>query len=942
MTKATGWDFVELMRTVELKYSEEEVTRKAWDGEKPDILTALIAIAKALQPAPSGSEEPTPTRFSLKKCIGVGGTGVVILAEDSRFNNRRCAIKFPRPSSENIEVIAELVAKEISLLATLRHPGIVRVLDFGILKNVGKYTKLPFYVMEFVEGIPSQKYFRASSRPTKDLLRAVSQLAETLGYLHTAAKEATGTDGRPGVVYFDLKPDNVMITDSGVPILIDFGSCKTIGEETRKTFLAGTEGYLDPDIEKELQPSQSGDKNRRRGPIPGSLITRDRDFWPFAKTILSWMGYDQESGLPILTSKPSSETPSPDEETPPPTPYALLANMTSYDRKYLLLLIARLMAWRKVPPWLLDRIQLPKDMLTEIKIQTMAQVCNALARLDGSYNPLDRIPELNDSHAQTLQAGPGLDLPFTPALKELYEHPLFRRLSHITQLGMISTVYPTAKHARREHSLGTYGNVGLYVRALYGDPTSPLFRQIVTEEDVRAVLLLALVHDLGQYPFAHDLEDVDQALFSHVDLTSVLLGLPAVETPTFKLPPEVPSMEPVLACWATSRERLAQILHAKVDDLGSTAFDKLLRSLISGPLDCDKLDYLQRDSRNCDVVYPRGIDVDMLLRCLTVTYFSKLEDRPGSNLLALAVHDKGLMAGESVHFARRAMFRNVYWHHAARGQVAKLRRAVLALLYKKSPQTIGKTQSEFLEFVVSLPESLAKGLKSAPSPGSAQIATSAGKSPTSRAVPELQLTDSAVVHWIRTQLDKEGKPGEADLLRRIRDRKEWFKRLWVMHHDDGPALHAEICDHWAKCDRDKLYRSLLDFENRVYQAFSKKTTSHLSKMTLNAAKGWMKSAVENKMPWLLVDVPTMRSGSDIGLYFIPEMQRRAQRKDDRVCVPARRSTFWEMTAKNLHLSIGKLRVFAHPDITESLEDAFPEPFEGFKWLLAALQSTQSG
>src|SRR5256885_1608233 len=110
MANQVGWDYLTLLKSIEEKYSEDEITRKAWSGEKEDILAALRAIYKALHPTPADSSGPTPTRFLAKKCIGVGGTGVVLLAEDDRFQNRRCAIKFPRPTPENIEVIAELVA----------------------------------------------------------------------------------------------------------------------------------------------------------------------------------------------------------------------------------------------------------------------------------------------------------------------------------------------------------------------------------------------------------------------------------------------------------------------------------------------------------------------------------------------------------------------------------------------------------------------------------------------------------------------------------------------------------------------------------------------------------------------------------------------------------------------------------------------------------------
>ena len=51
--------------------------------------------------------------------------------------------------------------------------------------------------------------------------------------------------------------------------------------------------------------------------------------------------------------------------------------------------------------------------------------------------------------------------------------------------------------------------------ALWHDPINPIFRQIMNERDLITCLLAALLHDLGQYPLAHDLEDADHDFFDH-------------------------------------------------------------------------------------------------------------------------------------------------------------------------------------------------------------------------------------------------------------------------------------------------------------------------------------------------------------------------------------------------------------------------------------------
>ena len=84
-------------------------------------------------------------------------------------------------------------------------------------------------------------------------------------------------------------------------------------------------------------------------------------------------------------------------------------------------------------------------------------------------------------------------------------------------------MYPTVNHTRFDHSIGTYSIACSYIISLYNDPNNPLFRQLVNEEDIEAVLLAALLHDLGQYPCAHDIEEVDLGIFSHVEFTKELL-----------------------------------------------------------------------------------------------------------------------------------------------------------------------------------------------------------------------------------------------------------------------------------------------------------------------------------------------------------------------------------------------------------------------------------
>src|SRR3954454_7799392 len=89
--------------------------------------------------------------------------------------------------------------------------------------------------------------------------------------------------------------------------------------------------------------------------------------------------------------------------------------------------------------------------------------------------------------------------------------PAFLRLERIQQLGFVSRVWPGAKHARYEHSLGV---LHLARRALAHLRMSSAADRI-TDEDARTIAAAALLHDIGHYPFSHAIEELGSPILSH-------------------------------------------------------------------------------------------------------------------------------------------------------------------------------------------------------------------------------------------------------------------------------------------------------------------------------------------------------------------------------------------------------------------------------------------
>jgi HD superfamily phosphohydrolase len=245
---------------------------------------------------------------------------------------------------------------------------------------------------------------------------------------------------------------------------------------------------------------------------------------------------------------------------------------------------------------------------------------------------------------------PEMDVPLTARVRALIDTPEFRRLAHISQLGLVSLVYPAANHTRHEHSLGVYRMALLYLDRLSDDPR---FVAAVPVEAAERFVVAALLHDLGHWPFCHPIEDIN------------LRQVPSHElfANSFLLEGEL--ADHLREDWDIQPRDIVEMLSGKpVDRCG-----RLLRSMLSGPIDVDKMDYLMRDSLHAGVPYGRNFDQPRLIQSLCL---NEAGDR-------LAITDKGKTAAEMMVFARYVMFSEVYWHHAVRAATAMLQRAFFLL-----------------------------------------------------------------------------------------------------------------------------------------------------------------------------------------------------------------------------------------------------------------------
>lgn len=873
------WNIQELLKQLEEQYKAKGI-ETYWKHETATISSRLLGLAERLS-----------ERYSDPKIEGLGGSAVVLRVTDRQLSDQPCALKFPRPVPGKSDLLVAMMDKEISHLAKLRHGSIVRIHGRGRIQEPNTITAsfFPYYIMDYVAGSSSSAYLRETEVNERSFIKVIHATVDALRYLHVSS-----------TAHLDIKPDNILIGVDGLPIIADLGTAKALVDGPEETIVACTFGYADPDLVRLLE-SDPSDSNRAKGKVARNKIDPKWDLFSLGKTILNWLGFDL-SGKQL----PRRQTLSP------------------YCRKYLLLMSARMLRG-SIEQWLEDRVGLDRRLLKELSYVDADQVLQDVRKLSGEYSIVDLVPELNAYDPGTVQVAGEAPTTYSQRLGTLLDHPALRRLGAITQLGLVSQVYPTATHSRLEHSLGTYHNACRFVLSLYYDPFSPLFRQMVDASDVRAVLVAALLHDVGQFPLAHDLEEIDYGTFGHAPLgPAVIRGVRETKkagATKIKLIPFEEALKP----WELTPERVIQILEAKPDKDDSPVKDRLLHSIVDGPMDADKLDYLRRDSDRLRVPYGRGIDIERVLRSLTV-----ILDRKGKGLVAcVGVHEKGKVAAEFVGIARYAMFSQAYWQHTVRSMKAMLARAVLKLLLiseEKGERWRNEFRSAFENFVFSLPDSLYRTPPVQQALFAENINQPARSTDDTRDVEiggtksTIAATDVAVIAFLKSYLVRESAR-ESELLDDLLARS-LYKRLFVFSRERSPKEWKVFLDQWDRLSPVQKIRVYTQIETSLIPEIDKRLQGGPPTITLdNSQADRFRKRVEAQQPIILIDVPGPRPGADIPLYYILEAQRRALRKDDRAVGDAHISEVWQEFGVGLRDRAGKIRVFCHPKYIDALEAA---------------------
>ena len=172
-------------------------------------------------------------RYSIESKLGQGGMGSVYLARDKELD-RKVAVKLLKPRVSKNEEVKQRFRREYEAASRLRHPGVIKVFDFGSSDEGSLYLVMEYHPHPSLGKVLQRKGAFSEARA----LDLIMDIADALREIH-----------RVGVVHRDLKPDNIVLLPDNSPVILDFGLSKALDftTMTKTGAIVGTPQYLAPE-----------------------------------------------------------------------------------------------------------------------------------------------------------------------------------------------------------------------------------------------------------------------------------------------------------------------------------------------------------------------------------------------------------------------------------------------------------------------------------------------------------------------------------------------------------------------------------------------------------------------------------------------------------------------------------------------------------------------
>jgi HD superfamily phosphohydrolase/tRNA A-37 threonylcarbamoyl transferase component Bud32 len=845
----------EFLEKLKKTYLKEDDNSEAFENEQEKLKSILTEIEKEIS-----------SNYDFIVPIGRGGSGVVIKLLDRQLKIPR-ALKFPRPKTDEL---IESINNEIDNLKNLKQDNIINVYALGEVKS--NSVAYPYFVMDYIEDAQDIR------KKTKAKLSEISESKELNSITSWLSKKLLEISASllychsQEIVHFDVKPSNILITNDDKAILSDLGLAKKKNDSDKKEVIGFTIFYAHEDLKYGYKHMSS--KNLvKREELPKNF-KYEWDIYAFGKTILELLAlierkfpeailYDYIFGYLHLSACRMLDGNNLSNET-----IEKIAQKLKEDGE-------------EVSVFYENWLELEAKEFESMKYSNFKDIHADLEKLliDNSFK--SEIPELSIYFTKRIQSSDGISAPFSKRVKRIIEHPVFSRLSNVLQLGLVNTIYPTATHNRLEHSIGVFRNCCLYINSLFNDSYNPLFRQLVNVNDIKSLLLASLLHDIGHYPLAHEIEEILPEV-KHETVSQKLLNNPTKDKYGNTLQEIIENHD---WGWGISVDDIKDILFGQRDTTDfftkKTLKIKMLSSIIDGPIDIDKVDFLMRDSKNCHLRYGDIIDFERLLSNLTIIIYTD-EDKEVN--FSVGCYEKGQTAAESLTFARYLLYQSIYWHHTARSIRAMLLQAI------SNKRNLYKNKRKLL-----FEDELKKII------GAEKI------------VKPINLDQ--ILELINQFTDD----GSKELIELIQARS-YYKRIFTIHYnpsDNGApnSLLNKFRNAIKKADfnkklQEKILKEYLDFLSHT----------HYDKVSLLSPEVTDITIERLKLPnQILCDAPEPSYGTEKNiLRFIPEPHRLQRDYKTRKEAGNRVSEVWKQVYNRLMNITAKGRVYCHPEIRDNL------------------------
>ncbi|MFN0126916.1 MAG: protein kinase domain-containing protein [Verrucomicrobiales bacterium] len=628
--------------------------------------------------------------------IIVGGGGIVFKCSPPNLPQVEHAFKITRPSlieGDDGEDEFAVTRNEFLNHAPLSHHNITRVFDGDVIEIKGAPRQrsahivpsvpLPAMRMEWIRGAQTLSQYLLSGQNTlnhRDVIRLLIQTFDGLHALHLS-----------GLIHCDIKSDNILVSEDGIVKISDLGNAifLEINGTTPRT-IKTSEWNLPAILLNTITKSE--DSKRVQATFPSvEYASAWLDMHMLGKELNRLFTPSNAANLDNRKVKHFPDSRKVEAFISKAFPES--DKNARFSLRCIRLLVQCLLAPSKPG------------------VDNFYQNANALSidlrKIMPEFGAAQNVEELRSIPQNVIKLPTNGNVALTKNQRILVDSKPIARLRRHRQLATVEHAFPGAIHTRFEHVNGVAWNSIAFVRALYSDRDNPLWRILMDEFDVKALITAALFHDVGHIAFGHYLEELSSTFrgITHEDYAVALMdesrpGRFKTRANTQLAADRKATLEAIQEAWNLEEaaavqlmQFIAQIIQPVVSYAeGATCAEDLLcktetrqqikimvlHSIINGPIDCDKMDYLARDAHHCGVIYGGGIDRDRFFQGLTAFLVSHTESKYTAQI---GVSLKGLLPVESMLMGRYQMFSAVYWHKTTRAETAMLKTVLLYFLH---------------------------------------------------------------------------------------------------------------------------------------------------------------------------------------------------------------------------------------------------------------------